>query len=191
MIILNYGCPRTGTTFINRMLGKGVDLIAGKIAEGHSYHPIKSKCGLLNLCYTFQSCDLLFVRTVRDPINIFESFYHAKKMKIEGLDGQNDESIKRIIELEETNTRIQSEGLRLVTIDFDKMGDIDYSKEKILEICSHTKDPARNSEIYLNFIRERYNKLPIRQGRLSDNSREISYLTQEQKQTISSWHKSL
>lgn len=191
-IILSYGCPRTGTTFVNHMLGQGLDIITGKIAEGHASHPIKSNHGLLNLSYTFQKYNLVFVRTIRDPINIFESFYHAKSMKIEGLDNQDYSSIKKLIETEEINTKNQSkEGINIVTINFDKLGETDYAKEKIHDIICNTKDSVKNIEIYLEFIKNKYNKNPIRQGRLSDNLRKVSYLSEDQKQDINQWYEKL
>lgn len=184
-IILNYGCPRTGTTFVNQMLSQGAGFITGKIAEGHSYHPIRSKHGLLNLAYTFQKYNLIFIRTIRNPINIFESFYHAKQMKIEGLDGQEYSSIKKIIESEEANTKIQSiENIKIITLDFDKLISPQYSNEKILEISGHTPEQAKNTEIFSNFIENKYNNKPIRQGRLSDGARSISYLSEEEKKDI-------
>jgi hypothetical protein len=189
-IILNYGCPRTGTTFVNQMLSRGVGLIAGKIAEGHSYHPIHSDHGLLNLSYTFQRCNLVFVRTIRDPIKIFESFYHARKVQMGNLGKVGDDSIKRMIESEEINTLKQSREIIIVTLDFNRMQEHSYISEKIHDICKNTNNPQKNTKTYMEFIEEKYNKVPIRQGILSDNARETNYLSEEKRQEITNWYHS-
>jgi hypothetical protein len=190
-IILNYGCPRTGTTFVNQMLSQGIDVVTGKIAEGHSYHPIRSDHGLIDLSYTFQRCNLVFVRTIRDPISIFESFYHARKVQMGNLGKVEDDSIKQMIELEETNTTEQSKDTAIVTIDFNRMQEHPYISEKINEICKNTNNPKKNTKIYLDFIEKKYNKVPIRQGILSDKARETNYLGEEKRQEIINWHQNI
>jgi hypothetical protein len=190
-IILNYGCPRTGTTFVNQMLSQGIELITGKIAEGHSYHPIKSNHGLMDLKYTFQRYNLVFVRTIRDPISIFESFYHARKVQMGNLGKVEDDSIKKMIELEKINTVAQSKYITIVTLDFNEMQKYSYISEKINEICRNTNNPKKNSKIYLDFIEKKYNKIPIRQGILSDNARETNYLSEEKKQEIMDWYQNI
>ena len=188
-IILNYGCPRTGTTFINEMLSCGRDIVTGKIAEGHSYHPIRSNNGLLNLSYTFQKNNLVFIRTIRDPISIFKSFYHIRTDNECTLAKVEDESIKEMIKLEEINTTIQYDKINLITINFDKMKEYSYISKKISEISEYTKDPQVYRKIYLDFIEEKYDKKPVRKGNLSDKASQINYLSKEKEEEIINWYR--
>lgn len=199
-VILNYGCPRSGTTFTNIMLNQGINFITGKIAEGSCYHPIRNKNGLFDLSYTFRNYNVFFLRTVRNPLNIFESFAHAKKITNQknteidpdfySFSKQTTESIKNMISEEKKNTEDQiKRGVKIFELNFDNLGNADYLNEKLSEISNLTMSKKENFDIFYRFVRDNYNKKPVRRGRLSDNA--MSCLTKDEALQISKWYEDL
>ena len=103
MIVINYGCPRSGTSFVDNMLEAGTGYFHTKLREFDHLHPVNSDDGLWNLASVFSKRFLLFVRIVRNPIDIFESWYHRKGECI------GDKQMYTWIENESVNTALQIE----------------------------------------------------------------------------------
>jgi len=61
-----------------------------KIREGDILHPCNSDNGLVSLAQLYRDgYTVLFVRTVRDPVDIFESFYAVNYLHKKRLGGQH------------------------------------------------------------------------------------------------------
>ena len=73
-VILPFGCPRAGTSYLDKAVRnlKAVDVMAFR--EYHSFHPCKSDEGMIGLARLFRRHDLIFVRIKRHPMEIAESF---------------------------------------------------------------------------------------------------------------------
>lgn len=146
--IFSFGCPRSGTTFVQDVLCRldvGGDVIYQKIAEGDQLHPCQSKDGLLGLAQLYRSDHVVFVRSVRKPTAILESFLAARKIasesgRIERIAANSDERIFRFIKDERDHVRYQTQRhaqmkrkaakagrqfwpFQVVTFDYDRMHD--------------------------------------------------------------------
>ena len=48
-VLVNYGCPRSGTTWMAKVLAAVDDVFSFKLAEGRVLHPCQSENGLIEL----------------------------------------------------------------------------------------------------------------------------------------------
>lgn len=182
-IIFNWGCPRSGTTFIEEAFSY-LPIHTQKIHEGNPLHPCKSDNGLITLQDLYRNRQVLFIRTFRNPIEIFESF-----RAMDGSVGkQNNEKIFDFIRTEYENYHKQKNKISCVEIDFDLLGTggAEYRVER-----SHTID-ARigiSDKKILNCLNKHgYN--PIRKGRLSMGITK-SLLTEKEKEEINNFAETL
>jgi len=117
--IINFGAPRSGTTFMQLCLKRLPDILAMKLPEMRKLHPAKSADGLIELARWFSGLgwDLTFVRTVRHPVEIVESFEAARfhpalKDEVAGLARNTDADVLRWIRSESEGFHAQCETLR-------------------------------------------------------------------------------
>lgn len=118
-VIVNYGSPRSGTTFMRRTLGRLNGAMAFKLAEGRTLHPCQSDGGLIELHKMLRHHRLVIVRTVRHPLDIVDSFIALREPKMWGkrtkpinLAKFQDARVLQFIRNESENTAIQREELR-------------------------------------------------------------------------------
>jgi len=174
-IIFSFGCPRSGTTFIEEAFSY-LPIHTQKIHEGSSLHPCQSDTGLLTLQDIYRNRKILFIRTFRDPIQIFESF-----RAMDGTVGkQKDERIFDFIETEHKNFRKQKLD-NCVEIDFDALSTETHKEYIAHRIGLRVLDKGR-----IKNVLNKYGHNPIRKGRLSMGITE-SLLTDEEKQEIKAW----
>ena len=166
-IIFTYGCPRSGTTFVQRLFANlGAEYVVEKIREGDKAHPCQTDTGLLMLAQLFRDRNVVFVRSVRSPLGIFESFYAAKHIhettgSLGGLAGNTDERIRKFILDERNNTStqvlehsmlVEREGVNAATLgrldivefDYDTMRDRSVQHEFIANVCEHVHAGGRS-----------------------------------------------
>lgn len=110
MILINFGCPRSGTTFAHycmSALGKQATVI--KLNEHHALHPVHSRTGLYDLARLFATERLILVRTVRHPMEIAESFLATRQHGdgSSGLARKSDDEIWRMVAEESTSVMVQ------------------------------------------------------------------------------------
>ena len=174
--IFSFGCPRSGTTFIQKnILLKLKGVYYRKIPEWHGIHPCQSSDGLLSLNLLLDN--ILFIRTIRNPIDILESFYMFRQPKYKDhvFSKWIDWEILNFIINEELNTRrqINHEHWRskIIKISYDRMKDKDYILPIIDNILKHidNKDSEDfNRDILISGF-ESFGKEPARIGRLSED----------------------
>lgn len=80
-IIISFGCPRSGTTFLARCLSPLLGVFAFHLPDGAKLHPCKSQEGLIQLDALFWSHRAIFVRIYRSPLEIVESFLALRQLK--------------------------------------------------------------------------------------------------------------
>lgn len=195
-IVFSYGCPRTGTTFMQKMLAQGKGYIPVYIREYDTLHPCNSSWGLLLLARCLCKSAPIFVRTIRNPHDIFDSFYtlnHLGRMaeKIE------DETIYSLIWKESKNSALQAEGLvtkeakpivwrdiqgypvqskaagvtdglrpKIITVRYEDLADTKARLVFLEELTSSLKLGQENHKIFLKYIEDVFLKVSVRVGRL-------------------------
>lgn len=179
-IIFNFGCPRSGTTFIEEAFSY-IPIHTQKIAEGNPLHPCISDSGLIALQDLYKNRKVVFVRTFRDPGEIFESF-----RAMDGSIGKQDnKQIYLFIQSENHNFHKQKKEIKFIEIDFDKLKSEEYRVDistrigREVGICSH----------FLNAL-NKYGHNPIRKGRLSMGITKSS-LTAKEIDNIKRWSRIL
>lgn len=114
-IVLSYGCPRSGTTAVAEMCRQLEGVSFQKWKEISPLHPGLCDNGMLNLSQVFCESRLIFVRSVRHPVEIVKSFYALRKGAVESTGSikyTSDEQILEWIETEIENTSIQRRRMR-------------------------------------------------------------------------------
>ena len=106
-VVISFGCPRSGTTFICALLVMGEGYSYGLLDETRLMHPVNSPIGLLELATIFRTQRVIFVRAVRHPLEIAESCCFLRREGGEGEGGpttyagrQTDQQIVTIIRKE-------------------------------------------------------------------------------------------
>jgi len=106
-IVLPFGAPRSGTTFLHRaFLLKVKDVfVPDKFRESYAFHPCRSNRGLMGLAQLFVKQHLVFVRILRHPMSCVESFVATRKhVRIRGsLSLNDDEAVVRWLNDETRN----------------------------------------------------------------------------------------
>jgi len=188
-VILNYGCPRSGTTFIWFLLRAGTGYTYGKIGENDPCHPCNSGTGLLHIKKTFRDYNVVFIRTVRNPIQIFESFRHAHKTNDGEIGKKADIEIKRYIQNEERNTKEQAGKVRILTVKFDMLSNDSYVEKVMTTFKKHFPNAEHNTNILRKYIHKNFNHFPVRPGKLQSGVKDRQYLSETERQEIMQWYK--
>lgn len=117
-VVVNYGCPRSGTTFMRHILKRLSGVFAFKLAEGRVLHPCQSGDGLVELHKILRHKRLVLVRTVRHPLELAESFVALRDPRLheaggvpENLAKFSDERAVEFVRLESENTARQRAAL--------------------------------------------------------------------------------
>ena len=79
VIVLTYGCLRSGTSIVAKMCQVLEGAAVQKFKDMSPLHPGKCDNGMLALSQVFSECRLIFVRSVRHPIEIVKSFYAMRQ----------------------------------------------------------------------------------------------------------------
>jgi hypothetical protein len=162
-----------------------------KIQEASPLHPIHSSNGLIGLSMVFYMEPILFVRSVRNLYDIFESFYATRLpgANNEGLKNYTDYDIYRYYINEAINTKLNilaidkyrvkhNLSIYFVEVDYDKLDDDIYRKNICNKIANITGD-----DYYYNWICDTFRKKSVREGRLSMGVKK-SLLSDKKKQEI-------
>lgn len=154
-ILVGFGCPRAGTTFLESCLrsipGR---VLAFKMNEHVSFHPCRSASGLLEFERAFHAHRCVFVRIVRDPLEIARSFVFTRRRAAAfgGLARNSNERIVKWIWSESHNVRWQrsqtlhgrtSGRLTIVTVRYEDLAARGY-REELADVIAGT---ARLSEV--------------------------------------------
>ena len=180
--LFSYGCPRSGTTAMQHVL-TGCVTDYQKIREGDLLHPCRSDSGLLSLAQLYRDGHtVIFIRTIRSSIEIFESFYamlHFNKTGVAGpsatkmvkrMSVNTDERIFEYILNEHRNTDAQKAhgypwpfniveaGYRMLNLPYGRRGFYDDIQPLVGEGIA---------ERIFRKMAEIWGKEPVREGRMS------------------------
>lgn len=186
VMVINFGCPRTGTTYMDHLIKHGCGYIQRKIGEGHACHPIQSTKGLLGLVELFSDYKgkgnrrLVFIRTVRHPAEILSSWAampvpgNASPKKQQKPLRQRVTHIRR----EYASTKMQISRMAaekpwklmrwsFVDVRYEDIGGKPVDTAKLIA-DNIGINPDVNSSRFAAFIDDTWGKKPVRTGRLSE-----------------------
>jgi len=113
-IIISFGCPRSGTTFLARCLSSLVGVFSFHLPDGAKLHPSKHKDGLIQLDALFWNHRTIWVRIVRHPMDIVESFLALRMVTPDAARAMDkDPQIVQWIVNEHKHVRVQRKLLKL------------------------------------------------------------------------------
>lgn len=194
MSIYTFGCPHSGTTWLwKTMLAAAGHSDGGKpsasvyrITESNPIHPCLSDTGLHGLAMLEVGAPerVILMRIVRDPVQIFESFY-AKRVKGHDayMKGVNDDDRiydfilnerrnvrKQVDRYTEYADRWEKEGergwpFRLVTVHYDDLSDQESVNAWTLRVGNAVGDVVIARSLN-RLVKETWMKKPVRNGRL-------------------------
>jgi hypothetical protein len=179
-IVISFGCPRSGTTFIEAWLENRRAFLYQKLREGDMLHPCQSEDGLIRLAQLFRRQNLIFVRTKRSYREIIDSFFAARlpgAKNAKGIGANSNERIIKFIVDEELNYQKQKAELatireipfRIVELNYNKMHDSPYQLETAMRIAKHLPRNIRlkTQEEIQRWLILNFGKNPVREGKLS------------------------
>jgi len=95
-VIISFGCPRSGTTFLARCLSSLAGVFALYLPDGAKLHPSKSPEGLVLLDALFWNHRAIWIRIIRHPLDIVESFLALRMVTPEAARARDSD--QRIVE---------------------------------------------------------------------------------------------
>lgn len=174
---------------MEKALGRADGCLHTKLQEACKLHPCQSRDGLISLLHMFSGCRVVIVRTIRHPMEIVESFMHARANvdatgRYKGLAANSDSQIIDYIRNESRNTHAQraimdmdpAHGADLVWIDV---------KYEAIELAGWIEKLAKAGigvHRVRKFIEDKNMKESVRAGRLGDGKAHQSYLSPEEHQ---------
>lgn len=157
------------------MLDAGGGCVHQKMAEWSPLHPAQSATGLVGLGRTFIHHRLVFVRVVRHPLEVCESFYGAKLIarrsgKCKGIASNGDDAIAAFIENTSRNSHEQRAamgreplskyGHGFIELRYERIGEPGYVRDVCGELPGADKIAA--------YAESAWGVAPVRTGRLSE-----------------------
>ena len=191
-IVINFGAPRSGTHFMEMVCRESAYryVFPVKLEEGRIFHPCRSRDGMLELARWFRLSKPLFIRTVRHPLELVESFLALRdRGTFDGYAGVlasfTDERICQFINNESRNTARQRDQMR--SPDWEHTGQ-KYVEVRMDELASEgvKLDLARRLGSWLDphkckrFLDD-YGRVPTTRGRLSEGMLGESRMTIHQR----------
>jgi len=183
-VVVSFGCPHSGTTYMMKLLERGKGYLYFPLREIHEdIHPATSKTGLLTLIkfFNYAGYDHLFVRTKRDPLDIFESFYAKKYYNKKNLDEKiydfifneslnvydQKQSFKKCVK--EGRIKYLGKRFNLVEVKYEDLYDVNKQRRFIQEIVSYLSERKMNQSLLLSYLNNTFGKKSkaIRKGKLS------------------------
>jgi len=183
--IISFGIPRSGTTLIKKWLEVIPPHIAEVIAlrETHELHPVQCEDGLIHMRRAFDDGPILFVYVTRNPVDIFKSFYAARKAVQEqhaeviptkmrdltGIAATPDKRIFEMIDAVQQNVFRQRDEVQMITVDYRTLLFPAIVSAVVDDITSVMRPEDREDMgTVLNYwMAEHYGKAPVRAGKLS------------------------
>lgn len=180
-VVINFGSPRSGTTIMRRLLGPLKDTYVSKLHEATALHPWRSKRGLLDISQWMLKDRLVFVRTVRHPLNVVESFLALRTDELRqnnaSLAAHSDERIIAFIVGESEGAAAQRHEVErnradkgwehhFVQARYERLGDESYQREFAWDVCRHLSTPERSFQSLTRRLAEEWKQRPVRDGKL-------------------------
>lgn len=172
-IIVSFGAPRSGTTFMRHCLKAMANVFVTKLPEGRVLHPCISPDGLIELSHWLQHENLTLVRTVRHPVEIAASFVALRRPELAAgtpnLAGKSDDWIVERLRSESQNVAAQHEFLRseyphhrFIEISYEGLA-VEAHREEFAATITKGVNRRKLREALATFGTK-----PVHQGRLSE-----------------------
>lgn len=195
-VALSFGCPRSGTTFMQRALAELSAALTEKIGEGSMFHPCRSTRGLLDLAHLFAGRRVAFVRTVRHPVEIAASFVATRTFveddptSFEGLAKNTDRDVVEFIRSESSGFAAQRHLIgshdwphALFEVRYEDLAGEGY-RSNLADDVTAVLGLGRHERDALNAALDEFNTEPARPGRLSRGKDPV---TQKQRRMFAHW----
>ena len=173
-IVFSTGCPRSGTTLVAQMLANGVAYTYQRVIEGSAANPVVSSTGLVDLVDTFRSQRVQIVRTVREPLDVAQSYWSVNAKVYAGYLDELVRVIVATVWAERDNVARQRVRLadvdlgdRLVQFRYEDLGDPARRGPVLDRLTEHLPAPLVNRIRFANFIDEHWHVKPLGDGRLT------------------------
>jgi hypothetical protein len=118
--IITFGFPRSGTTFLTDVFGRGEGYINKWLTNGNPLHPMFSDTGLVSLKHLLG--DVLFLRIIRNPIDILESWEAVRKYNEEVPKMYTNEIFFRMI-FDHDSFKKQRDKINCIELKYEDLGD--------------------------------------------------------------------
>ena len=182
-IVINYGSPRSGTTFLSHVFDQLSDsVLAFKLTEARILHPCQSEDGLIELHTLLRKKHVVLVRTVRHPMEVAESFLALQNpatwppdAKRPGLANFTNARFAGFVTRESENTALQRpallapdyrhRGLSFIEIRYEDLADGAGQEEFARLVAEKLPEPDTNFQILVDALRD-YGENPVGVGRL-------------------------
>lgn len=189
-VVFSFGCPRSGTTFLQRSLSVLTGALTEKIGEGSMLHPWRSPDGLTDLSHLFSSRRVAFVRVVRHPVEVAASFIATRGLaerdpgSFEGLAWNSSRDIVRYVRLESASSTVQCRKIRendrghdAIKVRYERLKDREYRSEVARRVCDAVGLGGDERGKLLRAL-DGFGKTSVRPGRLSHG---IDPITEKQR----------
>lgn len=155
--VVGFGCPRSGTTFLQKALRSLRGVYTAKLVEHAKIHPCHSENGLINLAGNLRSPGVTFVRIVRHPIEVADSFVATRSSELTDLTGTipkySDDVIVRWITSESENSTAQrpwfgqgeTHGSRWVEVRYENLATEEGQTLFVEAVCRDLTEPEENA----------------------------------------------
>ena len=168
-VALSFGCPRSGTTWMRKVCERMDKVLAWKLSENAPLHPCHSANGLLHLVESLHKRRLVMIRTVRNPLEIAESFAAARTKKLRsktpGLARNSDWDVVNWIRSESDGYWLQAEDLDVIEVRYEDMGD---PKKRDAVAVKVAKIIGTDEAAHFRRGLDTFGGSPARVGRLSE-----------------------
>ena len=170
-VVIAFGCPRAGTTFLQKAVEGLSGAFAFKMAEWTPLHPCKSDRGLLDISRLFSTRELILVRIYRDPLEIAESFLAARTKKAGdkflGIARHTDREVSKYICDESENVFRQKallrerKNTRLIEVRYESLATSEGRKKFTAALAPFSRGEGFRKTL------DTFGKRPVRAGRMT------------------------
>lgn len=171
-VVVTFGCPRSGTTFMEYLFAGG-SYLPIKLTEGNLLHPCKSDNGLYMIKVLFHKHKVLFIRSIRNPYEIYNSFRAARQdhYSNDGVGRNSDERIFKFIHNESNNVLAQKHWFEKHKVEYDLI-EVKYESlstpagqtEFLSKVGKFITNPT--DKLMLSRKIKTFGVKPVREGRL-------------------------
>ena len=173
-VVVNFGSPRSGTTFMEKCLLSLRGVLTVKLPEGRLLHPCQSVDGLVDMCHWFQHRKLILIRTIRHPLEIAESLVALRTQSPHhgALWKKTDDWVVRIISAESERVLEQRPKLlalpygRFIEVHYEDLADPERVDAFVTDVVHSLPDMELN-RVNLTRALGTFGKIPVRNGRLA------------------------
>lgn len=181
-VVFSFGVPRSGTTLMFYALQMGHGYLNTRINEGTPLHPRNDYHGLLALVKTFVYRRVVFVRTIRHPVDVVNSWLvvHPEVLEdrrkfedfLDMYEAESDGVKKAREEIFSTQYGEKPSGeprivdVTFAEIQYENLGDQRVREKFFRKVSQKVPDADANFWKWNSYVESVWNVEPVRKGRL-------------------------